>query len=47
MSTATYTGTSAKERLIGNAYKALVNSDGTIGPYNNYSFWFKIDLGAS
>ena len=38
---------SAKEHLIDNSYKALVHSDGSIGPYKNYSFWFRINLGTS
>ena len=40
-------GTSAILHLIDNSYKALCNSDNGIGPFSDYSFWFKIDLGIS
>ena len=40
-------GCNAIDDLISNKYKSLSISDGGLGPYNDFSFWFKIDLGAA
>ena len=45
MSTGYLFRSSDKKHLIDNSYKAMVHSDGVIGPSGDFSFWFEIDLG--